>query len=132
MKRSPFLSVVVPTFNEPENLEALVSGLRACLAGIQRDFIFVDDDSPNGTALAVRELAAKDCRVRHVHRLRRHGLSSACIEGMLASVAPFVAVMDADLQHDERLLPRMLAVLQEGYLDIVVGSRSVEHGSMGE
>jgi 4-amino-4-deoxy-L-arabinose transferase-like glycosyltransferase len=96
------------------------------------EVIFVDDDSPDGTALAVRELASTDSRVRVLHRIHRRGLSSACIEGMLASAAPYVAVMDADLQHDERLLPRMLAALKDDGLDIVVGSRNVAGGSMGD
>jgi dolichol-phosphate mannosyltransferase len=126
------LSVVVPAFNERQNVVALVSQLEECLNGIHWEVIFVDDDSPDGTALAVRELASIDSRVRVLHRIHRRGLSSACIEGMLASAAPYVAVMDADLQHDERLLPRMLAVLKDDGLDIVVGSRNVAGGSMGD
>ena len=126
------LSVVVPAFNERQNVAALVSRLEECLSGFHWEVIFVDDDSPDGTAQAVRELAATDRRVRVLHRIHRRGLSSACIEGMLASAAPYVAVMDADLQHDERLLPRMLAALKDDGLDIVVGSRNVVGGSMGD
>jgi dolichol-phosphate mannosyltransferase len=128
----PELSIVVPTFEESRNVAELFGGLERALGDVGWEVIFVDDDSPDGTASAVRLLAATDCRVRLVHRIRRRGLSSACIEGMLASTAPYVAVMDADLQHDERLLPEMLAALKEGDLDIVVGSRHVEGGSMGE
>jgi dolichol-phosphate mannosyltransferase len=102
------------------------------LSDVSWEVIFVDDDSPDGTPMSVRDVAAADSRVRLVHRIGRRGLSSACIEGMLASTAPFVAVMDADLQHDERLLPQMLAELKAGDLDIVVGSRHVEGGSLGE
>ena len=130
--KSPDLSIVVPTFNEAEGIAAVVASLDRCLVRSSWEVIFVDDDSPDRTALAVRAMAAVDSRVRLVHRIGRRGLSSACIEGMLASTAPFVAVMDADLQHDERLLPQMLSELKAGDLDIVVGSRHVEGGSLGE
>ncbi len=91
--------------------------------------IFVDDDSPDGTWEKVKEMAAADARVRCLRRVSRRGLAGACIEGMLSSSAPYVAVMDADLQHDENLLPRMLAALKRGETDLVVGSRYVEGGS---
>jgi dolichol-phosphate mannosyltransferase len=132
MTEPPELSVIVPTFNEGRNLDALVALLDACLQAVHWEVIFVDDDSPDGTARAVRSLAETNSRIRLVHRIHRRGLSSACIEGMLASTAPYVAVMDGDLQHDERLLPQMLAALKEGDLDIVVGSRHVEGGGMGD
>src|SRR5262249_13403130 len=93
---------------------------------------FVDDDSPDGTADVVRELAQRQSNIRCVQRLGRRGLSSACIEGALASSAPFIAVMDADLQHDEALLPKMLATLKERHLDIVVGTRYGADGSVGD
>ena len=88
--------------------------------------IFVDDNSPDGTPDKVRDIARMDPRVRCLQRSGRRGLSSACVEGMLASSAPIVAVMDADLQHDEKLLSPMLAALRQESLDIVVGSRYVE------
>src|SRR5207247_1338294 len=95
------------------------------------EVIFVDDDSADGTPDAVQGIARVDRRVRLLHRIGRRGLSSACIEGIQASTSPFVAVMDADLQHDEALLPRMLEALRHEPIDIVVGSRYVEHGSIG-
>jgi len=122
------LSVVVPTFNEAANLAVLVGKLDTALHGIDWEVIFVDDDSPDGTAAEARRLAQENGRVRCVQRIGRRGLSSACIEGMLASSAPCIAVMDADLQHDERLLPDMLAALQTEPLDVVVGSRHVAGG----
>jgi dolichol-phosphate mannosyltransferase len=94
--------------------------------------IFVDDDSRDGTADLVRSIALRDPKVRIVHRVNRRGLSSACLEGMMSSTSPYLAVMDADLQHDERILPQMLQRLKDENLDIVVGSRNVEGGSMGE
>jgi len=127
----PELAVVVPTLNERENIAPLVGLLAAALAGTAWEVIFVDDDSTDGTREAIYALAALDGRVRCLHRIGRRGLSSACIEGALATSAPYIAVMDADLQHDERLLPRMLSALKTEPLDIVVGSRYVAGGGVG-
>ena len=127
------LAVVIPTFNEKANVPTLVAHLDRALDGVAWEAIFVDDDSPDGTAEAARELARVDRRVRVIQRIGRRGLSSACIEGMCATAAPVVAVIDGDLQHDETLLPAMLAALQEdGSLDVVVGSRFVAGGGTGE
>lgn len=126
------LSVVVPTYNEAENVPLLVEKLRAALQGISWEVIFVDDDSRDGTARVARELAIKYPNVRVIQRIGRRGLSSACIEGALAGSAPYIAVMDADLQHDERILPKMLRELRDGDAEIVVGSRFVAGGSVGE
>src|SRR5689334_17079057 len=126
------LTVVVPTFNERHNVIALIDLLSAALKGISYEVIFVDDDSPDGTADVLRDVSLRNPLVRVVHRIRRRGLASACLEGMLASSAPYIAVMDADLQHDERLLPEMLRHIKSENLDIVVGSRNVEGGSMGK
>ncbi len=125
------LAVVVPTFNEKGNLRELVDRLDRTLAGIGWEVIFVDDDSPDGTAEFARELGRSDPRIRCLKRIGRRGLSSACVEGMLSTSAPYIAVMDADLQHDETLLPRMLDVLRGEPIDIVVGSRYVEGGGTG-
>lgn len=124
------LSIVVPTFNEKENVEAVVRRLHACLGDSRWEVIFVDDDSPDGTSGAVRELARYNGRVRCIQRIGRRGLASACIEGMLASAAPYLALMDGDLQHDERLLPEMLRILRRGEIDVVVGSRYVTGGGV--
>ena len=128
MTHSVQLSVVVPTYNEAANLAILVDKLEQALSGIEWEVIIVDDDSPDGTAAEARRLGRTNGRVRCLQRIERRGLSSACIEGMLASSAPFIAVMDADLQHDERLLPRMYETLHSEPLDVVVGSRHVEGG----
>jgi len=129
---APDLTVVLPTFNERDNIAILVERLSTALAGIAWEAIFVDDDSPDGTAGVVRALARRDTRVRCLQRVGRRGLSSACIEGILASSAPYVAVMDADLQHDEGLLPRMFATLRDEPYDLVVGSRYIAGGGVGE
>jgi dolichol-phosphate mannosyltransferase len=132
MVNAPDLTVVVPTFNERDNVLPLVQRLAAVLEGCAWEAIFVDDDSPDGTAEAVRAVARRDPRIRCLQRVGRRGLSSACIEGFLASSAPFIAVIDADLQHDERLLPRMLATLKNEAVDLVVGSRYVAGGGVGD
>jgi dolichol-phosphate mannosyltransferase len=126
------LAVIVPSFNERDNVAPLIERLAACLAGIAWEVIYVDDDSPDGTAAEVRDLARHDPRVRCLLRIGRRGLSTAVIEGILATSAPFVAVIDADMQHDETLLPRMLAAVKAEDLDVVVGSRYVEGGTVGE
>src|SRR5947209_760067 len=128
----PLLSIVVPTFDEKDNIEELVRRIDRALGGTQWEILFVDDDSPDGTAETARSLAKKDPRVRCLQRIGRRGLSSACVEGILAGSSPYVAVIDADLQHDERILPLMLLRLAQGDLDIVVGSRHVEGGDIGE
>jgi dolichol-phosphate mannosyltransferase len=125
----PLLSVIVPTFNERANVTKLFEKLENALTCIDWEVIFVDDNSPDGTSDVVRDLAGQDARVRCLRRIGRRGLSGACIEGILASSAPFVAVMDADLQHDETQLPKMLASLQDGQTELVVGSRYIEGGN---
>jgi dolichol-phosphate mannosyltransferase len=126
------LSVVIPTFNERSNVTLLLQRLHATLPEICWEAIFVDDDSPDGTATLVKEIAARDPRVRCLRRVSRRGLAGACIDGMLLSAAPYVAIIDADLQHDQTLLPRMLEILQTGAADLVVGSRySTAGGAVG-
>ncbi|MBN2369144.1 MAG: glycosyltransferase family 2 protein [Vicinamibacteria bacterium] len=117
------LTVVIPTLNERGNVDPLLERLRRTLAGVDWEAIFVDDDSSDGTAERLREIAETDARVRCLQRIGRRGLAGACIEGMLASSAPYLAVMDADMQHDETLLPRMIETLIDDDLDLVIGSR---------
>ncbi len=127
----PELSVIVPTFNERPNVRELVERLQACLADCCWEVIFVDDDSTDRTAALVRELAQDAHRIRCIQRIGRRGLSTACIEGMMASSAPYLAVIDGDLQHDETLLPQMLDELRAGDVDVVVGSRYLPGGGIG-
>jgi dolichol-phosphate mannosyltransferase len=126
------LTIVVPTFNERDNVEPLVARLDAALRGIEWEVVYVDDDSPDGTAAKVRELAQTNPRIRCLQRIGRRGLSAAVVEGMLASSAPYLAVIDGDLQHDERLLPQMLAAIKAEDLDVVVGSRHIAGGGFGD
>jgi dolichol-phosphate mannosyltransferase len=125
---APELTVVVPTFKERDNVPLLVEKLARALGGIEWEVVFVDDNSPDGTAAAARAIGERDARVRCVRRIGRRGLSGACIEGMLSSQATYVGVMDADLQHDETLLTAMLEKLRGG-VDLAVASRYVAGGS---
>jgi dolichol-phosphate mannosyltransferase len=128
----PEISVIVPTFSERGNVRELFARIAQVLAAEDWELIFVDDDSPDGTADVVRELAQQDRRVRCIQRIGRRGLSSAVIEGAFSSSAPLLAVMDADLQHDETILPSLIAAVRCGELDLAIGSRYTEGGSTGE
>ncbi len=121
------LTVVVPCYKERDNVAPMVAALDSALTGIAWEVVFVDDDSPDGTAQAARVLAQNDARVRCIKRVGRRGLSSAVIEGALSSSAEYVAVIDGDLQHDETRLPLMLQAVRNG-ADMAVGSRHVEGG----
>ncbi|HUE19423.1 MAG TPA: polyprenol monophosphomannose synthase, partial [Stellaceae bacterium] len=131
-QRAPELTIVVPTLNERENIAPLIGRIDAVLAGTDWEVIFVDDDSRDGTPEHVRAIGRTDPRVRCLQRIGRRGLSTACIEGILASAAPYIALMDADLQHDESILPSMLDSLRDDSCDLVVGSRYVSGGGVGE
>jgi len=127
------LAVILPTFCEADNVGPLTTALDAALQGHRWEAIFVDDNSPDETAERVREAGRSDPRIRIIERVGRRGLSSACAEGMLATAAPLVAVMDADLQHDPTVLRQMLEMLKHDEdLDIVIGSRFVEGGGIGD
>ena len=123
------LAVVLPTYNERKNLRPMVDRLDKALAGIAWEAIYVDDDSPDGTSDEARQIALADPRIRVIHRIGRRGLASAAIEGMLSTAAPYVAVMDADHQHDPALIPGMLAAVAGGEYDIAVASRFAEGAS---
>jgi dolichol-phosphate mannosyltransferase len=126
------LAVVIPTYNELENIPLVLAAVEQALRGIEWEVVFVDDNSPDKTAESIRTLALTNRRVRVLERVGRKGLSSACIEGILATPAPYIAVMDADMQHDESILPKMLERMRSERLDVVVGSRKIDGGSMGE
>lgn len=123
------LAVVLPTYNERGNLRSLIQRLEAALDGIGWEAIFVDDNSPDGTSDEARAVAVADPRVRVIQRIGRRGLASAAIEGMCATAAPVVAVMDADHQHDPALLPGMLAAIENGQYDLAYASRFCEGAS---
>nr|WP_306300268.1 glycosyltransferase family 2 protein [Erythrobacter sp. LQ02-29] len=123
------LAIILPTLNERGNLAPLLDRLHETLGDIAWEAIVVDDDSPDGTAEEARRLSRTDPRMRAVQRIGRRGLASAVIEGACATAAPYVAVMDADHQHDPALIPEMLAHVRGGEYEVAVASRFVEGGS---
>lgn len=128
----PELTIVIPSFNERANVRPLVALLQTALDGVEWEAVFVDDDSPDGTADEVRRTAEDEPRLRLIHRIGRRGLAGACIEGILSATSPLVAVMDADLQHDEAKLVEMVEAFRaDPALDLVIGSRHVDGGSIG-
>ena len=129
VRPAPELSIVVPTFNERANVPILIERLSRLLPSADWEVVFVDDNSPDGTAVEARTIGETDSRVRCIRRFGRRGLAGACLEGMLASQARYLAVMDADLQHDEGLLVAMLDHLRTGRADLVVASRYLSGGS---
>jgi dolichol-phosphate mannosyltransferase len=126
------LAVVVPVLNERDNIAPMVEALSHALEGLDWEVLFVDDDSTDGTSEAVAEIACRDPRVRLIERIGRRGLASASVEGMLATTTAAIAVIDGDMQHDETLLPVMWKKLKEERLDLVVASRNIEGGAMGD
>ena len=125
------LAVIVPSYNERGNIELLYEKLAMALGDTAWEMIVVDDNSPDGTADVVNELSRVYANVRCLRRFGRRGLASACIEGMAVTSAPYVAVIDADLQHDEAILPKMLEEALNG-ADLVIGSRFIGGGSAGD
>lgn len=126
------VSLVVPTYNEVENLPVLIDRLGQVLADLDYEIIVVDDNSPDGTWQVAEELAAADRRIRVLRRVGRRGLSSAVLEGMGVAEGRVLAVIDADLQHDEAALPEILSAVLDGDADICVGSREADGGSYGQ
>lgn len=130
--RRPALSIVAPSYNERANVRPLATAIAAAMGDVAWELIVVDDDSPDGTAAEVSALRAEGWPVRVIRRVGRRGLASAVVEGALAAEADHIAVIDADLQHDERLLPRMLRLMQANEADLVIGSRYVGDGGIGD
>jgi dolichol-phosphate mannosyltransferase len=125
---APRLTIVVPTYCEADNIDPMTAALDTALSGIRWEVIFVDDDSPDETVKIVRKRGERDHWVRAMRRIGRRGLAGAVIEGMLAAAGDIVAVIDGDLQHDESLLPSMLAIIDAGS-DLVIASRYTNAGN---
>lgn len=126
------LSVIVPTFNEVGNIRPLYDALNKTLKGIEWEVVFVDDDSTDGTADELIRMCREHSNARRIHRISRRGLSSACVEGFQATISPYMAVIDGDLQHDETKLNDMLKLLKAGECDLVLGSRYGSQGGFGK
>ena len=123
------LAVVLPTLNERANIAPMVARLEQALGPTGWEAVFVDDNSNDGTAEEARRIGRTDPRIRVIQRIGRRGLASAAIEGMCATAAPFVAVMDADHQHDPALLTQMLAAVKSGEYDLAYASRFAVGGN---
>jgi dolichol-phosphate mannosyltransferase len=123
--------VIIPTYNERENLSALVPLVLGADPALE--ILVVDDGSPDGTGALADELSRSTGRVHALHRPRRLGLGSAYVEGFRWALsrtdARFVFEMDADFSHDPRYLPEMLRMAEHEGLDLVLGSRYVGGGA---
>jgi len=124
------ITIVAPTYNEAENVGLFIDEVHAALSAIDYELLIADDNSPDGTWMIAQELTARNPRIRVLRRITNHGVSRAVIAGILASSGEYVAVMDADLQHDPAILPQMIAALDAG-AEIAVGSRYVKGGGIG-
>ena len=127
MNPQPQLSIIIPTYNEKENLRILIERISHVLRNIAYEIIVVDDNSPDETwALALQ--LAREYPIRVIRRLGKRGLASAIVDGFKYSVAENIIVMDADLQHPPEIIPRILKALQQA--DIVVASRYAKGGGI--
>jgi dolichol-phosphate mannosyltransferase len=128
---NPTVSVVIPTFNEASNLPVLVRRLENVLNETPYELIVVDDNSPDETWKVGQELAEDNRRIRVIRRMDTRGLSSAVMAGFAVAQGETLAVLDSDLQHDERILPQLVSLVVKGDADVAVGSREAEGGSYG-
>ena len=126
----PRVLIVTPTYNERENLETFVASLHA--AAPDADVLVVDDASPDGTGALADALAARDPRIRVLHRAGKLGIGTAYIAGFehaLREGYDVVFEMDTDLSHDPRYVPQFLAAIADG-ADVVIGSRNIPGGGV--
>lgn len=129
---APTVTIVVPTYNERANIAPLVAAIEAAMHGLPWEIVVVDDDSPDGTWAEVARLAAAEPRLRWLRRVGRRGLASAVVEGAMTARGDMIAVIDADFQHDERILPLMYARLAQDGADLAVGTRYAAGGGVGD
>ena len=121
------ITIVLPTFNERDNIAPLIERGLAALAGYEAEMLVVDDDSPDGTWQVVAALSERDPRVRLIHRTTERGLTSAIAAGLAAARGKWVGWMDCDLSMPPEDLPCLAAALAAG-ADIVAGSRYLPGG----
>ena len=124
------VSVILPTYNESENIATLSRDLLAVLSshGVVSEIIIVDDNSPDGTGAIADQLSKRDRRVRVVHRPAKLGLATAIKEGSLVASHEVIVTMDSDFSHPPSVVPELVSALE--YVDIAVGSRYIEQGRM--
>lgn len=127
----PTVSVIVPSYNERENINELLPRLGRVLADLDHEIVVVDDDSPDRTWEAAEALAEDNPRIQVIRRVGRRGLSSAVIEGMTVARGRVLAVIDADLQHDEEKLPELVSAIIDDDAEVSIGTRQGDGGSYG-
>jgi dolichol-phosphate mannosyltransferase len=125
------LTVVTPTFNEAENVERFLGAVSEVLRGIGHEIVIVDDDSPDQTWCVAEELSKTYPTLRVLRRQARPSLAGSVIEGFAMASGDAVACIDADLQHDPSILPKMLAELRAG-AELAVGCRYMPGGGTTE
>jgi dolichol-phosphate mannosyltransferase len=125
------ISMVIPTYNERDNLEPLISRVSSALGGRDSEIIIVDDDSPDRTWELAQELTVRthDPRIRVIRRIKERGLSSAVIRGFAAAEGEILGVMDADLSHPPEIIPHAIDMM--GNSDMVIASRYIPGGVCG-
>jgi len=125
------ISIIVPTYNEAESLPRLAEQVFAVLRehDIEADMVIVDDNSPDGTG-DVAERLAQQYPIRVLHRAGKLGLASAVIDGWNLTASDIIGVMDADLSHDPRAIPALVAAVRDRGVELAVGSRHVPGGGM--
>ncbi len=128
---APEISIIVPTFNEAANVAPFIAAISNAMSSGKWEIIFVDDDSPDGTWQIAKTLGQSDSRIRVIRRMNRRGLAGACIEGVLSSTARIIVVMDADFQHDETILPQLIAPIENDEADLMIGTREESAGDQG-
>src|SRR5271169_40486 len=129
--RNMKLSVISPTLNEAQNVPTLVEQLQRALGNIDYEILIVDDNSPDLTWSVAEQVSLKNPRVRTLRRMKNPGLGMSVIDGFSAAEGDILACIDADLQHDPSILPRMIEELQSD-VQVVVGSRHVKGGGFGK
>ena len=120
-------SLILPTYNEADNIQTILERAHAALTGIDHEIIVVDDNSPDGTSRVVEEFSRQHSWTRLLRRASERGLSSAVIAGFQLATGDLLGVMDADLSHDCAILPRLVESIEQG-VEIAVGSRRVPGG----
>ncbi len=126
------LSIVIPTYNERENIPTLLRKIFGVLKGadIDGEVIVVDDNSPDGTGALLEDLKRELPNLSVLHRAGKLGLSSAALEGFAAAKGDILAVMDADFSHPPEKLPEMFRLIEKGDADMVIGSRYIPGGKI--
>jgi dolichol-phosphate mannosyltransferase len=134
--RSKFLSIIIPTYNESQNIKRMLNTILSCLqAERNAEVLVIDDNSPDGTGRIAEEHARKlrdygSCEIKVITREEKRGLSSAILAGIRASNGESVVVMDSDFSHPPETITKMIEELKKSDCDIVIASRYVQGGSI--